>query len=72
MRYLKDCLGHSNIDNLTPGDAGQFRDYFLNRGMSSSSVRRVITSVRAILNLVIKEYGLAGPNIFNGVFYPRI
>ena len=27
-----------------PGDAGQFRDYLLDRGMSSSSVRRVFIS----------------------------
>ena len=42
IRYLKDCLGHTNIDSLMPGDAGLFRDYLLGRGMSSSSVRRVI------------------------------
>ena len=71
IRYLKDCLGHNSIDGLTPSDAGQFRDYLLDRGMSSSSVRRVIASVRAMLNLVIKEYGLSGPNIFNGIFIPN-
>jgi integrase len=71
IRYLRDCLGHNSIDSLTPGDAGQFRDYLLDRGMSSSSVRRVIASVRAIINLVIKEYGLSRPNIFNGVFIPK-
>ena len=70
-RYLKDCLGHNSIDSLMPGDAGLFRDYLLGRGMSSSSVRRVIASVRAMLNLVIKEYGLSRPNIFNGVFIPK-
>lgn len=36
-----------------------------------TSVRRVIASVRAILNLVIKEYGFSRPNIFNGVFIPK-
>ena len=71
MRYLKDCLGHNNIDSLTLGDAGLFSDYLLGRGMSSSSVSRVIASVRAILNLAIKEYGLSGPNIFNGLFIPK-
>ena len=71
IRYLKDCLGHNSIDSLMPGDAGLFRDYLLGRGMSSSSVRRVIASVRAMLNLVIKEYGLSRPNIFNGVFIPK-
>lgn len=71
IRYLKDCLGHNSVDGLMPGDAGQFRDYLLERGMSASSVKRVIASVRAILNLVIKERGLSRPNIFNGVFIPK-
>ena len=71
IRYLKDCLGHNSVDGLMPGDAGLFRDYLLERGMSASSVKRVIASVRAILNLVIKERGLSRPNIFNGVFIPK-
>ena len=71
IRYLKDCLGHNSVDGLMPGDAGLFRDYLLERGMSASSVKRVIASVRAILNLVIKERGLSGPNVFNGVFIPK-
>ena len=71
IRYLKDCLGHNSVDGLMPGDAGLFRDYLLERGMLASSVKRVIASVRAILNLVIKERGLSGPNIFNQVFIPE-
>jgi len=71
IRYLKDCLGHNSVDGLIPGDAGLFRDYLLERGMSGSSVKRVIASVRAILNLAIRERGLSGPNVFNGVFIPK-
>ena len=71
IRYLKDCLGHNSVDGLMPGDAGLFRDYLLERGMSASSVKRVIASVRAILNLAIRERGLSGPNIFNSVFIPK-
>ena len=71
IRYLKDCLGHNSVDGLMPGDASLFRIYLLECGMSASSVKRVITSVRAILNLVIKERGLSGPNIFNQVFIPE-
>ena len=71
IRYLKDCLGHNSVDGLMRGDAGLFRDYLLERGMSASSVKRVIASIRAILNLAIRERGLSGPNIFNGVFIPE-
>ena len=71
IRYLKDCLGHNSVDGLMRGDAGLFRDYLLERGMSASSVKRVIASIREILNLAIRERGLSGPNIFNGVFIPE-
>ena len=71
IRYLQECLGHNKIVNLKPADAGLFRDFLFNRGMSSSSVKRVFSSVRAIMNLAIKEHGLAMTNLFNGTFIPE-
>ena len=71
IRYLQECLGHNEIVNLKPADAGLFRDFLFNRGMSSSSVKRVFSSVRAIMNLAIKEHGLAMTNVFNGTFIPE-
>ena len=38
--------------------------------MSSSSVKRVFSSVRAVINLVIREQGLSINNIFSGTFIP--
>jgi integrase len=70
MRYLIDCVGHESLTDLAPSDAGKFRDYLFDRGMASASVKRVISSVRAILNIAIKEYGLERANIFNGTFIP--
>ena len=49
VRYLTDCLGHNNLTELETADAGRFRDYLFARGMSSSSVKRVFSSVRAII-----------------------
>ena len=71
IRYLIDCVGHDNINGLEPADAGRFRDFLFERGMSSSSVKRVFSSVRAIMNLAIKEHGLAMTNVFNGTFIPE-
>ena len=51
-------------------DAGRFRDHLFARGMSSSSVKRVFSSVRSIVNLAIHEQGLAINNIFSGTFIP--
>ena len=41
IRYLGDCLGHEKLDKITSKDAGLFRDYLFDRGMSSSSIKRV-------------------------------
>ena len=70
IRYLIDCVGHESLTDLAPSDAGKFRDYLFNRGMASASVKRVISSVRAVLNIAIKEYGLKRPNVFKGTFIP--
>ena len=71
IRYLVECVGHDKITGLVPADAGRFRDSLFDRGMSSSSVKRVFSSVRAIMNLAIKEHGLAMTNVFNGTFIPE-
>jgi hypothetical protein len=71
IRYLIECVGHDKINGLEPADVGRFRDFLFNRGMSSSSVKRVFSSVRAIMNLAIKEHGLTMTNVFNGTFIPE-
>ncbi len=38
--------------------------------MSSSSVKRVFSSVRAVINLAISEHGLSAINVFSGTFIP--
>ena len=70
MRYLTDCLGHEDLAALEISDAGRFRDYLFDRGMSSSSVKRVFSSVRAVINLAIREQGLSINNVFSGTFIP--
>ena len=58
IRYLEECLGHENLSDLKISDAGRFRDYLFARGISSSSVKRVFSSVKSIVNLTIREHGL--------------
>jgi hypothetical protein len=57
-------------DKLVSSDAGRFRDYLFERGMASSSVKRIFSTVRAIMNLVIREQGLDRSNVFSGTFIP--
>ena len=71
IRYLTECLGHDNLSMLKVSDGGQFRDFLFDRGMSSSSVKRVFSSVRAIVNLAIREQGIAVGNVFSGTYIPE-
>jgi hypothetical protein len=71
IRYLTECLGHDNLSMLKVSDGGQFRDFLFDRGMSSSSVKRVFSSVRAIVNLAIREQGIAVSNVFSGTYIPE-
>ena len=55
IRYLIECLGHDTLTSLDMSDAGRFRDYLFERGMASSSVKRVFSSVRAVINLANRK-----------------
>ena len=70
IRYLKECLGDRPIEQLQAADAGLFRDYLFDKGLSSSSVKRVFSTIRAIVNLSIRENGLGITNPFAGTFIP--
>ena len=72
IRYLKECIGHQNLCDIDISDAGKFRDFLFNRGLSSSSVRRVFSSVRSVINLSIREQGLNITNVFSGTYIPSI
>ena len=71
MRYLTDCLGHDDMLALEISDAGRFRDYLFDRGISSPLVKWVFSSVRAVINLAIREQGLSINNVFSGTFIPE-
>ena len=44
----------------------------LNRGLVSSTVRRVFSIIRAIINLSIQEYGLECKNAFAKTYIPDL
>ena len=50
IQFNEDCLGHDYLLAVKPLDACRFGDSLFQRGTSSSSVKRVFSSVRAIFN----------------------
>ncbi len=72
VEYIIQCLGNKSIPNYSSLDAGKFRDWLIEQGMSNSTVKRVFSSVRAIINLSISEHGLNIVNPFSRVYLPSI
>ena len=68
IRYLKDCLGCRSLDQYTSADASKLRDWFVSRGLSSSSVQRNFSCIKAVVNFVILEKGLDCSNPFSLVY----
>jgi integrase len=66
--YVIRCLGCMPIDQYTSADAAKYRDWLVEKGLASSSVKRVFSSVKAIVNLAINELGVESKNAFAGVY----
>jgi integrase len=66
--YLLEVTDDKPIDAYVRADANAFREYLRGRGLSSESIGRNLTSIRAIVNFVSKEEGLQPPLAFSGVY----
>ena len=72
VEYIIKVLGNKSIKLYTSIDASKFRDWLMEQGMSNSTVKRVFSSIKAIINLTINEYGLNITNPFSRVYLPSI
>ena len=72
VEYIIKVLGNKSIQSYSSLDAGKFRDWLIEQGMSNSTVKRLFSSVRAIINLSISEHGLNIVNPFSKVYLPSI
>ena len=70
IEYIIKVIGNKPIISYTSNEAGEFRDWLIEQGMSYSTVKRVFSSVRAIINLAINEFGLNILNPFSKVYLP--
>ena len=72
IEYIIKVLGNKPIRLYSSSEAGKFRDWLLEQGMSNSTLKRVFSSVKAIINLSISEYGLDITNPFSKIYLPSI
>ena len=66
--YLMEVTDDKPIDAYQRADANAFREYLRSRSLSSESIARTISNVRAIINFVSKEEGLQPSQAFSGVY----
>ena len=68
LRYLVEVAGDQPIDAYVRADANALRDYLRGRGLSSESIKRNLSNLRAIMNFVSKELGLDPSVAFSSVY----
>ncbi len=68
--YLIDFIGIRALDLYTTADAAKFRDWLKEKRLSSSSIKRIFSTIKSVINLCISENGLAIKNPFIGIYMP--
>ena len=72
VQSVIDVLGDRPLDEYVSSDAAAYRDYLLNKGLTTNSVRRNFSTIRSIINLCIQEHGLDCKNAFSRVYLPDL
>lgn len=67
IEYLREFCGEKPIENYKRSDANILRDALYERGLKSSSIKRVFESLRAVFNLAYDEYELSHTSPFSRV-----
>jgi integrase len=70
IKYVIELLGDLPIDEYNSKDASKFRDCLIEKGLLISSVKRVFSSIRSIVNLSISEEGINCINAFSKTYMP--
>ena len=68
-QYVTKLLGDRPISSYSSNEASQFRDWCIEKGMGMKTVKRVFSSIRAIVNLAIAEEGLDCSNAFARTYF---
>ena len=68
--YVVQCLGDKPVDSYSTFEASKFRDWLIDRGLSSASIKRIFATVRAVISLTLREHGIDSRNPFSGTYLP--
>ena len=65
-----EVLDDRPINDYASSEAGKLRDVLLDRGLTVTSIKRMLGSVKAIINLAMAEHGIEGRNPFASIYMP--
>ena len=71
VEYVIKLLGDRPLSSYSSNEAAKFRDWCIEQGMGIKTVKRVFSSIRAIVNLAIAEEGLECSNAFAKTYFPE-
>ena len=69
--YVIQVLGNKSVTAYSSSEAAEFRDWLIDKGMGKSTVKRVFSSIRSIINLSITEEGIGCINAFSKTYMPE-
>ena len=69
--YLIDVAGDGDLRVYTKSDANKLRDALIDRGLSGSSITRILGTIRSVTNFAASEMGISFTNPFGGVYFDR-
>ena len=69
--YLIAACGVKPLTSYSRTDALKFRDWLIAKGLSGSSVTRVMSSLKAVINFATSELALETRNPFIGIYHDR-
>ena len=70
IKYVIELLGNLPIDEYNSKDASKFRDWLMEKRLLVSSVKRIFSSIRSIINLSISEDGINCIYAFSKTYMP--
>jgi integrase len=63
-------LGDRPLNAYSSSDASSVRDWLFQRNLSSTSIQRIFSTIRAAINITIQEDGLSCVNAFAKTYLP--
>ena len=71
-QYAIDSIGDHDLSVYKSDDGAKFRDHLVNKGLTGSSIKRIFSTLKSIVNLTSSEFGLDLRNPFTGVYLPDL